>query len=406
LIRTRHVFYVEGYDPQGAEGYYRFFRREWSRFLKTWPIEARLDELQIDSDKGAHWNIEARAPNWKVETRYEFLRLEHLIRANMAQPLWRQLFRAIRWMLEDLVSGALLHIFRASWGFALHLIYPQVMIILWFATAIGSGWFAAILATRLAGLTALGAVVVALAVAIPVFAALRPLADRWFVMQIANCWPYLREFGRGQASGYAQPIDCFAERIVAAARANEVDEILIIGHSAGGAISPVVVARAFELDPALGRRGPRIVLMTVGSLLPALTLDPSSGWLRGVIRRLAAEPSLLWVDCQARKDWMNFWNFDPFEGVGVAPGQRLCNFRIWQVRYRDLVTAESYSRLQWNLFRMHYQFIMANDRRAAYDYFMLVCGPVPVADWAMRSREVLAGFSECAAYTATIALSA
>jgi hypothetical protein len=27
--------------------------------------------------------------------------------------------------------------------------------------------------------------------------------------------------------------------------------------------------------------------------------------------------------------------------------------------------------------RMHYQFVMANERRAVYDYFMLICGPAP-----------------------------
>ena len=47
----------------------------------------------------------------------------------------------------------------------------------------------------------------------------------------------------------------------------------------------------------------------------------------------------------------------------------------------DLVSPEFYARLRWNFFRMHYQFIMANDRRALYDYFMLVCGPVPLSCW-------------------------
>ena len=51
LIRKRHIFYVEGYDPQGADGYYRMFRREWKRFLKMWRVEATLGELEIDSDQ-------------------------------------------------------------------------------------------------------------------------------------------------------------------------------------------------------------------------------------------------------------------------------------------------------------------------------------------------------------------
>jgi hypothetical protein len=29
--------------------------------------------------------------------------------------------------------------------------------------------------------------------------------------------------------------------------------------------------------------------------------------------------------------------------------------------------------------RLHYQFVMANERRTGYDYFMLMCGPAPFA---------------------------
>ena len=84
VIGRRHVIYVEGWDPQGAEGYYRLFERSVKRFRATWTIEARLGELQLDSQAFAHWDIETSGPNWRVATRYDFLRQEHFIRANMA----------------------------------------------------------------------------------------------------------------------------------------------------------------------------------------------------------------------------------------------------------------------------------------------------------------------------------
>ena len=48
VIRRRHVIYVEGYDPQGAKGYYRLFDRFWTRFLKIWPLTSRLGELAVE----------------------------------------------------------------------------------------------------------------------------------------------------------------------------------------------------------------------------------------------------------------------------------------------------------------------------------------------------------------------
>ena len=390
MVKRRHVFYIGGYDAQGAEGYYRLFVRESKRFLKVWPIEFHVGDLKIESDDLAYWNIEAAGPNWQVATRYEFLRLEHFLRANLAQPLTRQLARAAWWAVDDLITGALWRISRSSWRFALHLAYLQLVLVLWIAVAAAGGSLAAVLTMHFVNLPTPITIAIALVAGVAIFMLLRPLADRWFILQVANCWPYIREFARGKATGYDRPIDILAARIVAAASANEADELVVIGHSSGGAIGAAVVARALELDPDLFRHHPRLVLMTLGSLLPALTLHPAADRLRGAVRRLAMERSLVWVDCQSRKDWLNFWDVDPLEASGVELGQRRCSLRIWQVRFRDMLSPDSIRRMQWNLLRMHYQFIMANEARSPYDFFMLVCGPASVTDWASAGRDILA----------------
>jgi hypothetical protein len=47
---------------------------------------------------------------------------------------------------------------------------------------------------------------------------------------------------------------------------------------------------------------------------------------------------------------------------------------------------------------MHYQYVMANDQRAPYDYFLLVCGPVPATEWAVQPEAVVKSFGERAVY--------
>ena len=42
---------------------------------------------------------------------------------------------------------------------------------------------------------------------------------------------------------------------------------------------------------------------------------------------------------------------------------------------------------------------MANDLRAPYDYFMLVCGPGPASDWARRGRDLVAAFANDATFS-------
>jgi hypothetical protein len=392
LIRRRHVIYVEGYDPQGAEGYYSLFERSWKRFLKIWPLQTRLGPLEIDSQDFAHWDIEAAGPNWRVATRYDFLRQEHIIRANMAEPPWRQLPRALAWGFDYLVSGATLRVLRASWEFGVVLIHFQMQVVWWIVLSVAGGWLAALGLAITLDLPGFATFPIGVLVAIMVFLALRLLARRWFVIQVTNHWPYLCEYARGEATCFDAPIEACAQRVVAAVRANEVDEIIVVGHSGGGALAPAVVTRALELDPDVGRRGPPLVLLTLGSIAPGAALHPKAEKLRAVFARLAVEPSVTWIDSQSRKDVLNFWEFDPVEGLGIQVGRERCNPLVWKVRFRDMLSGEFYRRIRFNFFRLHFQFIMANDKRAPYDYFMLVAGPVPVTDWAKNPFGVLMAF--------------
>src|SRR5260370_36779151 len=97
LIARRHVIYVGGYDPQGAEGYYRLFERSWKRFLTIWPLTSKLGPLELDGEDFAHWDVEAAGPNWRVATRYEVLRQEHMIPAHLPEPRPRHIPPPPRW---------------------------------------------------------------------------------------------------------------------------------------------------------------------------------------------------------------------------------------------------------------------------------------------------------------------
>jgi hypothetical protein len=397
VIRRRHVFYVEGYDPQGPIGYYDIFRRSWKRFRTVWHCQGELGELALDSDLIAHWDVKASAPNWQVETRYEFLRLERIIGANMADPIWRWLPRAFIWVFDDLFTGTTARIFQASWRFGLHLAYFQGLLCIWIVLAVGVGGLAALL-TGLAGLPALIVPVVAAAAGFAFFFALWRLALHLHVVQIVNCWPYLREFAAGRDSAFNAPVELYAERVAAAARAGAADEIVVVGHSAAGVMATAVMACALEREPDLGRHGPKVVLLTLGSVLPGAAFHPAAAKIRRAIERIATESSVTWIDCQSRKDVMNFWEFDPVEGVGLSLRERRVNPLVWPVRFKEIASPEYYRRFRLSLFRLHYHFLMTGDLRAPYDYLMLVAGPVAIAEWARRHYQLAGAFAEDATF--------
>ena len=259
--------------------------------------------------------------------------------------------------------------------------------------SVAGGWLVALAVMHALGVSWIVGAVVGVVAAILIFVLLRRLADRWFVVQINNHWPYLCEFARGEPTCFDAPIEAGARRVIAAVEANDADEVVVIGHSGGGAMAPAVVTRALELDPDVGRKGPPLILLTLGSIAPGAALHPKAARLRATFARLAVEPSITWIDSQSRADVMNFWDFDPVEGVGARVTGERCNPLIWKVRFGDMLSRRFYWRIRFNFFRLHYQFIMANDRRAPYDYFMLVAGPVPVATWAEDPFAVMQGFA-------------
>jgi hypothetical protein len=163
VIKRRLVFYLEGYDPQGAAGYYRLFKQASKSFVKTWPIAIELGQLKLDSDFLAHWDIEASGPDWRVSTHYEFLRLEDVVKSRMSQPLWRLIPRALHWTLDDLWSGTTLRIFKASNRFAIHLIGFQLIVMTWVGVSFAAGLLGYIWAKRFADFPFAAALIVAAA---------------------------------------------------------------------------------------------------------------------------------------------------------------------------------------------------------------------------------------------------
>src|SRR5439155_25278547 len=143
LIRRRHVIYISGYDPQGAEGYYALFQRACSRFRSVWPLAATVGPLAIESEDFARWDFALHGPNWRVDTRYDFLRQEQFIRTDMAEPMRRYIPRTLGWILDDIASGTMWRIFRANWRFGVGLAFFQILLLAWVAIPLVAGVFAA-----------------------------------------------------------------------------------------------------------------------------------------------------------------------------------------------------------------------------------------------------------------------
>ena len=375
IVRKRCFFHCYGFDPDDVGAHYRRFVREAARFATTWNVHARVSPLRAAGGDDGHWTVIAEAPGWQVESRYALFDWSDIVRADLARPAMQRWRDGAVAFADFVASGTAARYFLAHWRYGMFFVVPFFNIVLIAAFASAAGVAAAGAMPSAASAITLGAAVAAVLFAVLV----RWLGERWRINQAVADWIFAREYLRGRRPDVAARIKSFADRIIACAQRADADEIVIAGHSLGAIIVIDLVAAALERDPALGRHGPDVGVLTIGATLPKLTLHPAGGWLREKAQRLAAERSLTWAEYQARDDAISFYRFDPVALRRVAakgePGTPL----IRRAQFHDMLSAATMRRLRFRFIRLHYQFVMANERRAVYDYFMLICGPLPFA---------------------------
>ena len=278
-VRRRHVVYVEGYDPIGPEGYFGLFRGTCDRFQRLWPIAAAVTPLEFDSEDFARWAVELRGGAWQAATRFDFLRLESFIRSDMARPTVSLVLRgaplvpgrsferrtisnfsgvmAFRFasvvlsIVAACLGGSRSRDWTCACGRGDEFLFPQPVPLSWRCRTIR---FQCLPFGQLP-------------------------SDRASFRSAVAGWCFAA-FARGRPTWLDHAIDVGARRIVAAARANEADELVVVGHSIGLRLACAIMARALELDPDLGRSGPRLVLLTLGSVMPAVALHPAAQRMR------------------------------------------------------------------------------------------------------------------------------
>ena len=389
-VLNRHIIYVQGYDPRGLAQYYRMFRTELRKFGRLYELVANIGRPQVAADgEIASWTIETTAPDWQTRTRYDFLRFEDFIQHDLAAPIWHTVFHA-GWIYWRLVfSGTIARFWKANWRFATFITYPHLMLL---GEALCAAGFAFIFEKGLAaiGIPDLFSILAATALFVALLGtALKYTENQTYLLYLLCDTIWTWEFSHRQRPEWDERIDRFAQYLVDVARKSDAEEIVVVGHSSGSFLGTEIVARALKLDPLLGQHGPRIVLLTLGGNYPIVGFHKVSQDFRDHLRQLAVEPSIDWIECQARKDGMNFFQFDPVAGHGIDVGAARRNPTVVAVRFREIIKPEHYNLFRWKFFRVHFQFVMANELPHAYDFFMIVCGPIPLRERMTRPEAAL-----------------
>ena len=390
--RRRKIFHIAGYDPVSVSDQHLRFVRQLSIFKKTWAVEASTFALE-SSTSNPNWSVTSEGPNWCTETNVELLAWDDLVNADAKGSRIIRLLRALNVYGNLIWTGTLLRYAMANQRYFLFTIVPLVE-----AMLLGTfAWSAAFYFARgLRGSPLVDYSLGTIAGLIVFIILLEWPGKRWRIYQAFDDWILSLDYIYGRRAAIETRLDHFAKRIVSESIHGTADEIVIVGHSLGATFAIDAVARALAIEPDLGRCGRSVCVVTVGATIPKCALHPHASRLRNEIRTVADDLSVHWVEYQSRADPISFYRFHPatLRRIRGTNDDLAARPPVRRVQIKDMLYPATFAKYRLRVLRLHYQFVMANERRASYDYFMMICGPVLTKAWTTSPLGLLDFFAD------------
>ncbi|QHQ34589.1 hypothetical protein [Algicella marina] len=373
-VRRRHVFYVPGFDPMGARRYRELYRTHSARQAEISGYEIAVSAAPKQAGNYA-WSVSSEIEGQKTETIVEFLEWSDLVRQTMNRntlhALWTWAWTGT-WFLW---SGAV-----RAWA-SLHRkilipgLYPYLTIL------------AQLLAGLLVGLAA-GGLAAAFGLATPAVRAVALVAGvaataailRYFRKRDQKHYIYYLLFMLAYAAVRAQKRpkmmldreDAFARRIAEVLRTGEADEVLVVGHSAGGYVAVPIVAKLVRM-PGLPLE--RLGLLTLAHVIPLTSFLKGAGDMRADLNILSKTPEITWLDVSAPGDGGCFPLSDPVATCGAADDDQIWP-KVISAAFSMTLSEEKQDPKTFTFFERHFQYIYAFDYPREYDYFRITAGPM------------------------------
>lgn len=387
------MFYVSGFDPKGPLFYHSLYRAEAAKQAAVTGTSILVENRSGTSSLAEQWRIRATFGECTVDTTYEFLRWDGIVRRHWARTEWRMFIDLLRTAWLYIGSGALLRVLLTAWPPFVTALYPAIFLCLLLGTALGVA-IAATQALSTAGAPLLSAYAGGAVGMLGVIYLGRLIERRVNSYWLLRIYAFTAKQALGKVPELENRLDAFARHLVDYLQQADDDEVLIVGHSTGTLMAVSVLARALALDPALARHTPRISLLTLGECLPILSFLPQARAFRAELALVAQATAINWLDFTAPTDGACFALIDPLavsqiprpEGVEDHP-------KILSPRYPKILKPQTYAKIKRDRYRMHFQYLMAGELPGDYDYFAVTAGPLTLAE-RFQALPAVRGYSQ------------
>ncbi len=340
------MFFIAGFDPRAAQGYYRRIGEAQRVYGEVGPLET-LGPLETWGPLSSGWRFQGSA-----EVVFEILDWSDIVDSHWrAKGHFGAMVAAVRSLIVYVRYGLLARSrdgARAVWMALLVMgLAPPVLILIALAFAAMVGAFGGWLALPALALGLYGADLV-----------WRKLNLEW----LAKGFACLVETAHGEKPSWDARCAAFAKRIVEVAKADAPDEIVVVGHSLGAILAMMTVHRYLEISapPA------RLTFATLGNIVPFYTwVEPDGRWLREGAR-VARSPRIDWVDITSGSDPASACRMGPLVGTDAV-------VRRWEPEFHNILTPERFRYIRRRPLDFHFQYLRPADRPGGFDFIRMIC---------------------------------
>jgi hypothetical protein len=376
-VKRRRVFYIPGYDPIPPRRYRELFRKEGAAQAAISGYDIAISPKPKSDSFG--WQATATINGNDVTADIDVLVWSDIVRDSMSNSIPATYLQLIRTAWTYIGTGTLRRLMRMRKGPVIAALYPIGVLLLQLLVAICVGWAVmaggrAVLGPMMGGFVG-GAMGLGLCVWLL----------RWFKAKDGKIFAYylMHDYSYSARWNGANPppledrMAVFADQIAAAFH-DDVDEVLVVGHSSGAHLAVSILADLIRAG-RVPVGGPALAFLSLGQVVPMVSFLPEATRLRADLAFLSAQDALTWIDVTAPGDGCAFALCDPVSVSGVAPDDKRWPLVI-SAAFTQTLKPETWKALRWRFFRLHFQYLCAFDNPGDYDYFQITCGPDKLAD--------------------------
>ncbi|MDZ7905928.1 MAG: hypothetical protein U5N55_09300 [Cypionkella sp.] len=370
----RKVFYIPGYDPFPPRRYRELYRAEGAAQAAISGYSLTLQPSaprKKGSDAPYAWQAVGVIDGAQADVDFEVMIWSDIVKSSMPDGILATYWQMFNTMWIYARSGAFFRQMRLRKGPTVAAMYPVLHLIGQAAIAAAIGALLAwALSFLLPALSALGVLA-----AYGFLALAKKYDHRILAHYLMHDFAFSAQYWGAYPPQLSARMDTFAARIRAAFDA-PYDEVLIVGHSSGAYMGVTILSDI--LRAGLPQPRPAIGFLSLGQVAPMVSFLPRATRLRGDLHYLCQRGEITWVDVTAPGDGCAFALCDPVAVTGLAPPAQKWPL-IVSCAFTQTLSPQTWARLRYKFFRLHFQYMCAFDRVGHYDYFRITAGPQTLA---------------------------